>query len=197
MDQQQLFNAGHIKISAGRRNGTFSAAGPCREPGCKSRARAVQGSRYCEQHSRRNGHNPHSGTEQATCLRCGAPFRRSHRSIAQSATRRAWHEFCPDCHRESPLFLKRVLAHHVPTDLVQLWLMRGDELECDLCGRRLHRKSNRGYPVIDHNHACCDKEISCGSCIRGILCNQCNTQIGAYEVLGSRIGFAAVTKYLQ
>lgn len=31
---------------------------------------------------------------------------------------------------------------------------------------------------IDHNHKCCTGGYSCGKCIRGVLCSNCNTAIG-------------------
>lgn len=33
---------------------------------------------------------------------------------------------------------------------------------------------------VDHDHACCAFG-SCGKCIRGIVCNKCNTNIGHFE----------------
>lgn len=34
---------------------------------------------------------------------------------------------------------------------------------------------------VDHDHSCCPGEISCGKCIRGLLCRRCNTIIGQVE----------------
>lgn len=37
---------------------------------------------------------------------------------------------------------------------------------------------DRVATVIDHDHACCSGAYSCGYCIRGVLCSQCNTALG-------------------
>ena len=32
--------------------------------------------------------------------------------------------------------------------------------------------------VVDHDHACCTGQYTCGKCIRGILCDPCNNLLG-------------------
>jgi len=34
---------------------------------------------------------------------------------------------------------------------------------------------------VDHDHACCGRETSCGDCVRGIVCGRCNKIVGRYE----------------
>jgi hypothetical protein len=35
--------------------------------------------------------------------------------------------------------------------------------------------------VVDHDHDCCNKKISCGKCIRGLICYNCNALVGFLE----------------
>lgn len=48
---------------------------------------------------------------------------------------------------------------------------------CDSCGRRFEDGRKR---VIDHDHGCCSGKVSCGKCIRGVLCGPCNIGLGTF-----------------
>lgn len=48
--------------------------------------------------------------------------------------------------------------------------------------------------AVDHNKACCPGDKSCGKCIRGLLCRDCNTALGM--VKDKREILAALVRYL-
>jgi hypothetical protein len=47
---------------------------------------------------------------------------------------------------------------------------------CELCGDKPERTLH-----VDHDHKCCNVEITCGKCVRGVLCNRCNKAVDKYE----------------
>lgn len=65
------------------------------------------------------------------------------------------------------------IVHHMTEDQYNQMLSLYDG-KCHSCKDRLATN-------IDHNHSCCKGQRSCGKCIRGILCNQCNTALGLLQ----------------
>jgi hypothetical protein len=51
---------------------------------------------------------------------------------------------------------------------------------CNVCGAATGSVTDRNLHV-DHDHACCPGQRSCGDCVRGVVCNRCNTSVGLYE----------------
>lgn len=67
--------------------------------------------------------------------------------------------------------------------------------ECRICGDEVAGKGRH----VDHDHKCCP-EIgrSCGKCVRGILCHNCNTGLGKFRddpaLLGAAIAYLETTR---
>lgn len=58
---------------------------------------------------------------------------------------------------------------------------------CRLCGEAVTL-------YVDHDHACCPGEQTCGQCIRGLLCSKCNVKLAVLEQ--DPAWLAAAVRYL-
>jgi hypothetical protein len=83
---------------------------------------------------------------------------------------------------------RRFKRHNITKDTYNNLLNKYDG-KCWIC-----KISNASH--IDHNHLCCSgNRSSCGKCIRGILCSNCNTAIGLLK--DSELLLDEAKKYLK
>lgn len=63
-----------------------------------------------------------------------------------------------------------------------------------VCAGCQSKPANRRF-AVDHDHSCCPDRTSCGECIRGLLCSNCNTAIGLLKE--DRETIARLLEYLE
>lgn len=104
---------------------------------------------------------------QAICVTCEKPFELGIEDGGRF--RRTDTKYCQDCGRESP-HARRFKRYGVTKAQFDAACERGCEI-CGVTGIVLH---------IDHDHSCCpqDKFRTCGKCVRGFLCGNCNRALG-------------------
>lgn len=134
------------------------------------------GTKYCSTECKVTGYNPQRATaERSHCAWCG--------QAGSGGSRDRWPYICPTCLDPIKHVLARLKDHHVPHERARRLL---DNPGCEICQRNLLEKIRRpggGKPaallVVDHDHSCCPSgEHSCGRCVRGLICKQCNTAAG-------------------
>lgn len=64
---------------------------------------------------------------------------------------------------------------------------------CAICGVSGETYGNNW--AIDHDHTCCSGEKSCGTCVRGLLCINCNVGLGNFK--DSALLLSKATTYLE
>lgn len=75
-------------------------------------------------------------------------------------------------------FWKRVSMYRITREQFQDRLIAQD-VSCAICRTKF---ASLTEVHTDHDHACCNtRAMSCGECVRGMLCRDCNTGLGAYH----------------
>jgi hypothetical protein len=82
--------------------------------------------------------------------------------------------WCKQCSRSKGLEKRYGLT---ATDWDAMFESQGSR--CAIC--RADEPGGRGW-VVDHDHACCLGQKTCGKCVRAILCYQCNITVGYLEL---------------
>lgn len=95
-----------------------------------------------------------------------------------------------------PKQTKYVAARYGMTEPELIELRQLLKNQCVVCG---DGPRPRGELHVDHDHDCCPGSRSCGKCVRGLLCPNCNTQAshcGDDPKVALRRGYEALAHYL-
>lgn len=57
-------------------------------------------------------------------------------------------------------------------------LLESQDGKCAICGVSGPDAARWNNLVVDHDHTCCPGKKTCGKCVRGLLCSNCNCAIG-------------------
>ena len=141
-------------------------------------------------------------TETKACTRCKQvkPLDRFYRRNDRPC---GYHAYCKACDEERRVEIKRAhpewqwhadIRRHFNLSPDQ-WneLLASQYGGCAICGAT--EAGGIGRFHVDHDHKCCPGKRSCGKCVRGLLCNRCNTGIGQFKDDPSRLDSAA--RYLR
>lgn len=71
-------------------------------------------------------------------------------------------------------------------------MLAAQRYRCAICKCRL---TGARDTHVDHDHACCPDRSSCGKCVRGLLCNECNTGLAKFRDAPATLRRAA--RYLE
>lgn len=117
----------------------------------------------------------------------GKPCKRGHIADRYSASRA-----CTECVREPANIRAKTWAQENPDKVrssnlkkYNITLEQYNEMlinqnnSCAICGSP---DPGVGSFAVDHDHSCCaERKTSCGKCIRGLLCSNCNNGLGRFK----------------
>jgi hypothetical protein len=70
---------------------------------------------------------------------------------------------------------QQILSYNISVEKYEE-ILKNQNNCCPICKNSLNQEKK--YPSIDHDHSCCEGKKSCGKCVRGVICNRCNTMLG-------------------
>lgn len=102
---------------------------------------------------------------------CGCLFRE------RVLERTVWNREDPDWERRRYLWTQ---FHITLEQYDELLAAQGGH--CALCPATPDKHVKKLH--VDHDHSCCPGKRSCGKCVRGVLCVNCNSTLGRVEAIG-------------
>lgn len=87
--------------------------------------------------------------------------------------------------RQHPERRRRYMLKNINGILPEVYdeLFKKQSGRCAICGTTKPDtlSSGKKYLSLDHDHRCCSGIKSCGKCIRGLLCGNCNRGLGQFK----------------
>lgn len=107
------------------------------------------------------------------CRNCGEYFKEDQMKQSKVGKYKGL-SYCAEC---APLLSRtRTLQKYNLTLEDYHNLLQSQNFSCLICKQK--DTSFRRRLSVDHDHACCPGEGSCGNCVRGLLCHHCNSALG-------------------
>lgn len=87
------------------------------------------------------------------------------------------------------LWARKLWRHFKLTPEDYARMLAEQDGKCLICSRTLAEIASVRFRhfSVDHDRACCPGSVSCGKCIRGLLCAKCNGSLGWYEQFATEI----------
>ena len=126
--------------------------------------------------------NKITGLRNAWCKTCNRDYQKLHYQLHKDTYKAKARQYEIDNGGS-----KQAHTHNTTVENIELLKARYNGM-CWSC------KENQAT-VVDHDHKCCPGKGSCGKCIRGMLCQDCNVGLGYFRDSVSR--FTSAIEYLN
>lgn len=176
----------------------------CKHPNCDLPVRLSKGDspcKYCEEHSKekwgrwrwkqkptskaiiaaqnkRKWEKDKAKKPPRPCSDCPLPARRKKKRCA-ACQRKYINKIAREWKIRNPLGYLAAKARRYGLTLEQYQAIEASQN--GLCGICLCPPTPDFLWCIDHDHECCPTRVSCGKCVRGLLCQKCNSALSIFR----------------